>query len=416
MRLPLSKSVETRRMVLDFLAGGCKGAAVSPADGADCEDITVASTILAAGIPADGATVDVKASGTALRIFTALAAAIPGCRCTISGSGRLNERPIAPLVDALRSMGADIRYCAGEGHAPLEIAGKRLAGGCVELDASLSSQFATALMLAAPLMDRPLEIKYKVLTVSGPYVQLTASMLRQRGVEAEADAEGVKVKNTMPAHTETAVLSECDWSAASFWYEIAAVSAGWVTLPGLSSCSLQPDRRAVELFEKLGAVTDFTDEGAELSATPDLINTLEADLSETPDLVPPLVVTACLVGIPFRLHGVAGLRHKECDRLEALIEEMKRIGCLLTTADYGNTLVWETQRVPLSVIPVFDSHNDHRIAMALAAASLFLPGIGIEGAESVSKSYPGFWDDLRGAGFTVVDAREVTANDGEQTN
>ncbi|MCM1441696.1 MAG: hypothetical protein NC131_21175, partial [Roseburia sp.] len=185
VELPPSKSAAARAMVMDFVAGGCKPLTENLAchDG-DCRDIAVLASILAQGVPADGRDVDADASGTALRMLTALYAAIPGAHCRITGTDSLRSRPIGPLVDALRQLGADIAWCVREGFAPVEIKGSRLAGGTITLDPSVSSQFATALMLAAPLMEKPLTIIYKVPTVSGPYVKLTAQMMSARGVAA----------------------------------------------------------------------------------------------------------------------------------------------------------------------------------------------------------------------------------------
>lgn len=402
VQLPPSKSVAARSLIMDFIAGGCKPLSVNlPAD-ADCDDIAVLAAILGAGLPTDGATVDAGSSGTALRMLTALAAAVPGVHCRINGTDSLRARPIGPLVDAVRELGADIKFTVREGYAPVEIHGRQLAGGQISLDPSASSQYATALMLAAVLMDKPLTIKYTVPTVSGPYVQLTAHMMSARGVAAEADVEGVAVGAGMYSPRTTADL-EPDWSAAAFWYEIAAITAGWVTLAGMRTGSKQPDAAAAAVFEKLGVLTEFTEEGAELSASPELFSFLELDVSETPDLVPPLVVTACMVGVPFRLTGVAGLRHKESDRLAALRDELLKTGCVLSIGAYDNVLEWDGTRVPIRELPVFDSHSDHRIAMALAAVAVFIPGIVVRDAGCVAKSYPGFWSSLADAGFTLAD-------------
>lgn len=402
VQLPPSKSIAARKLTMDFISGGCRPLKIElPAD-ADCADIKVIANILSAGIPTDGTDVDAASSGTALRIITALAAAIPGAHCRINGSDSLRSRPVGPLVDALVALGADIRCTVREGFAPLEIKGKRLAGGAVHLDPSASSQFATALMLATPLMEKPLAITYTVPTISGPYVVLTAQMMSARGVTAQADSDGVVVGagNYSPASN---TLLEPDWSAAAFWYEIAAITAGWVTLPGLTGTSFQADKAAADVFGKLGVVTDFGDEGAELSASPELFSFLELDMSETPDLVPAVAVTACMVGVPFRLSGVAGLRHKESDRLSALCDELLKVGCVLSIGAYDNTLEWDGCRLPVRELPVFDAHSDHRIAMALAPVSVFVPGIVIKDADCVGKSYPAFWSDLESAGFTTSD-------------
>lgn len=403
--LPPSKSMVARALVMGFIVRGCKPyQAALPAD-ADSDDIRVLADILGRGLPNDGATLNVEASGTALRLLTALCAACEGSRCRITGTDRLRERPVGPLVETLRAMGADISYGVREGFAPLDIVGHRLDGGEVMLDPATSSQYATALMLVSPLLRQPLKIKYVVPTVSAPYAALTAAMMRMRGLAVEADSDGVVV--SAGSYAGDGIDIEPDWSAATFWYEIAAVSAGWVTLPGLRASSPQPDRRAVQLFEQIGAVTEFTDDGVEISATPELINFLDVDCRDNPDLVPPLVVACCLVGIPFRLGGVAALRHKESDRLAALRDEMVKVGCELTIEHYDDVLSWDGKRHPVRVLPGFDSHGDHRIAMSLAAAALFMPGVSIDGTECVAKSYPHFWDDLRAAGFDILTREEA---------
>ncbi|MDE6157484.1 MAG: 3-phosphoshikimate 1-carboxyvinyltransferase, partial [Muribaculaceae bacterium] len=167
--------------------------------------------------------------------------------------------------------------------------------------------------------------------------------------------------------------------------------------------TVQGDREAAKLFERLGVLTEFSAEGAELSATPDLYNSLDADLADMPDAVPALVVTCCLTGIPFRLSGIDALRHKESDRIAALCAEMAKIGCLLETEAYGTVLSWDGRRVPVRSLPEFDTYGDHRMAMALAPVSVFVPGIVVRDAEVVAKSYPSYWQQLVDAGFRLAD-------------
>ena len=176
-----------------------------------------------------------------------------------------------------------------------------------------------------------------------------------------------------------------------------------MTLTGISDSSLQGDKEVAPLFERLGVLTEYTDEGVELSATPDLYSRLEADLTDMPDAVPALAVTACLIGVPFRLSGVGALHHKECDRLEALKAELAKLGCILETENYGTVLTWDGRRVPVMSMPEFDTYADHRMAMALAPVSVFIPGIVVRNADVVSKSYPKFWEQLEAAGFTLAD-------------
>lgn len=396
--LPHSKSIGARRIIINYLAGERP----SVAD-CSCTDTRTIASILEAQLPTGGETVDVGAAGTAMRFLTALFAASQGCYCTLTGNERMQKRPIGPLVDVLRTLGADIEYVGNEGFPPLRIKGRRLAGGNVEIDASVSSQFISALMMVTPLLDSDLTIRLLGNVQSMPYIRMTAGMLRNSGLEVDFDRDKVEVsRGSLKPFDDT----EPDWSAAAFWYEIAAVTAGWVTLTGLQENSLQGDRMMAGLFARLGVVTEFTEDGAELSATPDLYNSLDADLSDMPDAVPALAVTCCLIGLPFRLTGVGALHDKECDRLEALKTELTKLGCLLEIEGYGTILSWDGRRMPVRQLPEFETYGDHRMAMALAPVAVYVPGIVVRDAQVVEKSYPDFWAQLAEAGFTLADPSE----------
>lgn len=392
--IPNSKSIGARALILNYLAG-------TTATDDTCDDTATLSRILCQGLPKDGATVDVGPAGTAMRFLSALCAATEGVSCTLTGSERMLKRPIGPLVEVLRKLGANIEYTGEEGFPPLKIEGKKLSGGTVDIDASESSQYISALMMIAPLLDAPLTIKLLGYVQSMPYINMTASMLSRCGAEVEVDREKIDV--AAPNGLKAVEHAEPDWSAAAFWYEIAAVTAGWVTITGLPDNSLQGDRHTAALFEQLGVLTEFTDEGAELSATPEIFSFFNADLSDMPDAVPAIVVTCCLTGIPFRISGIEALHHKECDRIEALQAEMAKLGCVLATEAYGTTLTWDGTRRAISELPVFDTYNDHRMAMALAPVALYLPGIVVKDAQVVSKSYPDYWQQLQNAGFTLTE-------------
>lgn len=254
-------------------------------------------------------------------------------------------------------------------------------------------------------MESPLEIELKGIVGSLPYIKMTAEMMRRRGVNTDVEPLRIWVDNS-PYRKTDVDDAEPDWSAAAFWYEIAALSAGWVTLEGMRADSIQGDSEEAALFEKLGVTTEFTDEGAELSATPELFNSLDADMSGMPDAVPALAVTACMVGVPFRFSGVGALHHKECDRLEALAAELAKLGFPLDIEAYGTVLAWDGRRLPVRELPVFDTYNDHRMAMALAPTAIFVPGIVLRDADVVGKSYPDFWKHLQEAGFTLLDPSE----------
>lgn len=394
--LPLSKSIAARVLTLAALTPGAPEVPSSALP--DCTD----TRILAAALKQRRGTVDVADCGTAARFLTAFFAAIPGTDVELCGSPRMCARPIAPLVDALRQLGADISYSGQTGHLPLHICGKALCGGSVKLNASASSQFASALAMIAPACPGGLKIDLGGEIASMPYLKMTMRMIEARGVPA--DLAGYTLSVGPGEYRAVEPEREPDWSAAAFWYSIAAVTAGWVTLPGLQPQSLQGDSILAKIGERIGVITEFTDQGAELSATPDLWSRLDMDLSDYPDLVPALAVTSYLIGQPFLFTGLANLRQKESDRIEALRAGLQACGAAVDIRP--DSIGWEGKRFPLTEMPCIDPAADHRIAMAFAAASVFIPGIVIADVDAVAKSYPTFWDDLRQAGFTLVDAAE----------
>ncbi|MDE7142546.1 MAG: 3-phosphoshikimate 1-carboxyvinyltransferase, partial [Muribaculaceae bacterium] len=296
-------------------------------------------------------------------------------------------------------------YAAAEGFPPLRVRGRRLEGGRVSVDATVSSQFVSALLMVAPTMEKGLTLDLDGEPVSLPYILLTLGMMEDRGAVVDRSPLAISVEpgRYSPPPADDA---EADWSAAAFFHEITALTAGWITLKDLRADSRQGDRAAAVYFERLGVITapsEETEGAADLQPTPDLFGRLDADLSGTPDLAPALVVTAALLGIPFRVTGLQSLGIKECDRLEALVEELGKTGAVLERiGDQG--LEWDGKRLPVTEVPVFDSRGDHRMAMALAPAAVYLPGTVVRGAESVAKSFPGYWDALRVLGFRIEEA------------
>ncbi|MDE7407376.1 MAG: 3-phosphoshikimate 1-carboxyvinyltransferase [Muribaculaceae bacterium] len=396
LQMPLSKSISNRALIIAALTHGAE----LPAEVAECND----TEILLQALHDDSAdTIDVAAAGTAMRFLTAYFAATPGRTVTITGSERMLQRPIGPLVDALSQIGASIEYIGEQGFPPLRITGKRLKGGSVDLNASVSSQFISALLMVAPVMDSGLRIILHGDIVSRPYIDMTLAMMDHAGITTDFTENTITVE---PG--EYQIVShpiEADWSAASYWFEIAALSSGFIDLKGLALPALQGDSRIASLMEVTGLRTESDDDNTlQLLPTPDPGARLYTDMSETPDLVQTMAVTCCLLQIPFRFTGVRSLRIKETDRLEALSRELLRLGYLLVT-EGDNELRWDGVRFPVSdEPPAFDTYSDHRMAMALAPVSLFVPGIVINNAEVVAKSYPGFWDDMRSAGFIIEDA------------
>ena len=390
--LPLSKSMSARALVINKTGGFDTSLELS-----DSED----TRLLAEGIARRDGEVNVGNAGTAMRFLTAYFAATEGVEVVLDGTDRMRERPIAPLVEALRGLGAEIEYVANEGFCPIRIKGRRLRGGSINVDATTSSQFVSALMMVAPLMDGALSLCFDTEIASLPYVKMTAAMMTACGIEPEFMYNRIEVPNT--PYTKPVTRIERDWSAASYWYSIVALSAGWVTLNDMQLQSVQGDSVMQTLGEKIGVVTSESEEvedALELSASPEQFSRLDLDMSGHPDLVPTIAIAAGALGIPFRMTGVHTLRKKETDRLEALRAEALKLG-LIFEIERDNVLSWEGTRVPITELPVISTYNDHRMAMAFAPISIFLPGIIIENCEVVSKSYPGFWSDLENAGFEI---------------
>jgi 3-phosphoshikimate 1-carboxyvinyltransferase len=370
--------VRARELVLDAL----NGREIEIED--ENDDIFVLSRALY-NAQLSGIILDLKASGTALRFMTAYCAVTEG-EWVLSGTERLCERPIRPLVDALRGMGAEIEYVEKEGFAPLRIVGRKLKGGRVRLDASLSSQFASALMLISDKVEGGVEIEYEGDVASQSYIRLTENVI-------EKYRSGVRYSG------------ERDWSSATVWYAVmAALKKGRFLFEGLSLDSCQPDRKIVEVFEKLGVKTKAVENGVEIESGGVVVDKLELDCKNMPDAVMYIAVAACLLGVEFEISGVETLRVKESDRIEALINEMRKCGyliqCIMHNAQCTIFVEHESRQKEVihnsqldGQVPRIKTYNDHRIAMSMAVVGL-IREIEIENREVVNKSYPEFWREF----------------------
>ena len=396
IQLPASKSISNRVLILDALS-------YNPFDAqnlADCDDTWVLYDALHSN---EGRDFDIKAAGTAMRFLTAFLSKIVG-EWTITGTERMKNRPIKILVDALNSVGARIEYMEKEGFPPLRIFGSALQGGEISLDGSVSSQYISALLMIAPTMEKGLTLHLTGKIISKPYIHLTLQLMRQYGVKAEWIGSTIKVQpqNYVPLQYRV----ESDWSAASYWYEIMALSRqSEVELKGLVKNSLQGDAAGAKLFAQLGVGTTFTPEGVSLRRNGNACRKLVYDFVNEPDLAQTFVVTCALLGIPFHFSGLQSLKIKETDRIEALKNELRKLGYLLTDK-CGSILEWNGERCEPDEHPLIATYEDHRMAMAFAPAALVRPeGIRIAHPEVVSKSYPHYWEDLRKAGFVVEEER-----------
>ncbi len=395
--LPLSKSMSNRALIINALTAGAE-----PLENvAVCDDTE--AMIHALGSSEE--VINIGAAGTAMRFLTAYFATREGRTVTLDGSERMRQRPISQLVDGLRALGARIEYVNEVGFPPLKIEGCALDGGEVTVSQSASSQYLSALMMIAPAMANGLTINIEGEIPSLPYVKMTLEMMERAGIDGVIEPNRIKI-NPGVYRLGGDWRIEKDWSAASYWYEVTALSSGCVALPGLALPSLQGDRGCRGIFEKIGVVTEKNEDGEwSLSPSPDLYSRLEIDMSDTPDLAQTVAVTAAVLGVPFRLSGLASLIIKETDRLEALRAELDKLG-IVVEVENNSILSWNGERHPVWELPVIETYNDHRMAMAFAPVAVFCPGMIVKDVEVVSKSYPEFWSHLEAAGFVLQNAED----------
>jgi 3-phosphoshikimate 1-carboxyvinyltransferase len=394
IELPASKSISNRALIINALAGN----EVRPKNLSDCDD----TEVIVEALNSMPDVIDIKAAGTAMRFLTAYLAITEG-EHIITGTERMKQRPIAVLVDALRYLGAKIEYVEKEGYPPLRIKGQPLDGGSIEVAGDISSQYISALLMIAPRLKHGLKLKLTGEIASRPYIDLTLWMMGVFGAEAEwTDIDTISVK-AVPYRCKGYTI-ESDWSAASYWYEMIALSGdrdASVRLTGLKDDSKQGDSVVRYIFSLMGVKTTFMNEKNEvrLSRHRTKLPRLEYDFYNSPDLAQTFVVACSLMNIPFHFRGLASLKIKETDRIEALKTEMRKLGIVIDDID-GNQLVWDGARCEPTLEPI-DTYNDHRMALAFAPAAFVFPGLKIRHPEVVSKSYPRFWDDIRKTGFII---------------
>lgn len=392
VKLPASKSICNRALILNALS-------YSPYDIqnlSDCDD----TEVMVKALNSNERDFDIKAAGTAMRFLTAFLSKVVG-EWTITGTERMKNRPIKILVDALNALGAKVEYMEKEGYPPLRIFGSALQGGEISLAGGVSSQYISALLMIAPLMENGLTLHLEGNIISKPYINLTLQLMAQYGVKAEWNGSTIKVRpqeyNPIPFTVES------DWSAASYWYAMMALSRNAeIELLGLFKNSLQGDSTGAKLFAQLGVGTTFTERGVLLRRNGNSIKKLNYNFVNEPDLAQTFVVACVLMNTPFRFTGLQSLKIKETDRIEALKAELRKLGYLLTDSN-DSILEWNGERCEPEEHPVIATYEDHRMAMAFAPAALVRPeGIEIADPEVVSKSYPHFWEDLKAAGYSIT--------------
>ena len=346
--------------------------------------------------------IDVHHAGTAMRFLTAFFAIQEGKEVVLTGSSRMKERPIKILVDALNQLGAEISYEENEGFPPIKIKGKKLTQNNVSLPANVSSQYISALLLIAPKLENGLELTLEGEITSIPYIKMTLALLNEIGVTTSFVGNEISVKSQFTIHNSQFTI-ESDWSSASYWYSIVALSEiGFqVTLSSYKENSLQGDSALVNIYQDFGVETTFnTDNSITISKERihnSQLTTHNSQLNNSPDIAQTIVVTCFGLGIGCDLSGLHTLKIKETDRLEALKTELTKLGAhILVTNDSLHLKSSATIKENVSIA----TYQDHRMAMAFAPLALKIP-IFIQDAEVVSKSYPDFWKDLEHFGFSI---------------
>lgn len=391
IQLPASKSISNRALIINALARGT----TPPCNLSDCDDTLVMIKALAE----NNETIDIMAAGTAMRFLTAYLSTVQGTHI-LTGTERMQQRPIQILVNALRELGAQIEYAGKEGFPPLRIHGTELKGNELTLKGNVSSQYISALLMIGPVLKNGLRLHLTGEIISLPYINLTLQLMKEFGAKA-AWTSGNSIEVAPKPYTPVSFMVESDWSAASYWYQIAALSEqAEIELMGLFRNSYQGDSRGAEVFSRLGITTEFTHEGVLLKKSNRLVEQLNEDFVDIPDLAQTFAVTCCLLGIPFRFTGLQSLKIKETDRIFALKAELRKLGYLLQDAQ-DSILIWDGERCQPEAQPVIQTYEDHRMAMAFAPAALRFPEMRIAEPQVVSKSYPAYWEHLQQAGFQI---------------
>ena len=397
--LPASKSISNRALIIHALSGG----STLPENLSDCDDTSVIIEALRT-MPEE---INIKAAGTAMRFMTAYLSVTPGTHI-LTGTERMKHRPIGILVDALRTLGANIEYIGEEGYPPLRITGSTLKGGLLEIHGNVSSQYISALLMIGPMLKDGLTLRLLDHIISRPYIDLTLWMMGEFGAEAEWTSADTITVNPKPYKSRDYFI-ENDWSGASYWYEILALNddpESEIRLTGLMDGSKQGDSITRYIFSLLGVKTKLQSKKTGIPQTITLkknghcVPKLEYDFVNCPDLAQTFVVACAAMNIPFHFTGLSTLKIKETDRIEALKTEMRKLGYVVKDID-GSELLWDGERCEPSLEQGIDTYEDHRMALAFAPYAMKHNGLVINNPQVVTKSYPHYWDHLRQAGFKV---------------
>ncbi|MFK7814636.1 MAG: 3-phosphoshikimate 1-carboxyvinyltransferase [Maribacter sp.] len=385
-----SKSESNRSLLLQALYSDISINNISNSDDAE---------VMQKGLQISNGIVDIHHAGTAMRFLTGYFASQEGKKVILTGSKRMTERPVKVLVEALRSLGADIEYEKNDGYPPIQINGKKLTKNKVSLPADISSQYISSLLLIAPSLENGLELELVGKITSVPYIKMTLALLSEIGVVNSFEGNIIKVSQKVSVN-KTILTVESDWSSASYFYSIVALAdvGTEIVLSAYKKNSLQGDSVLSEIYTDFGVETVFKENKITLKKTSDSkLSTVNYDLANAPDIAQTIAVTCFGLGMGCHLTGLHTLKIKETDRLEALHTELTKLGASILVTDKDLTLQTATS---LNEDISIDTYNDHRMAMAFAPLAM-KTSILINDAEVVSKSYPDYWADLERLQFSI---------------
>lgn len=390
VRLPFSKSESNRALMIAAYSG------LSPDIGnlSDANDTFLLQNLLLSVVESD-IFFDCKDAGTVARFLMSFFAGKRG-EWTLTGTNRLCQRPMGDLVNALRQLGCSIEYLEKDDCLPIKIKGTDIQGGEISINVEKSSQFASSLLLAAPMWPKGLKLHLEGNLNSLPYIDMTLSMMQNAGAKCQRNGDFIIVEYSPYRNVRQIVTS--DWSAASYWFELAAMSDDCdLLLENLSFDSLQGDAAIAEMMRPFGVEAIREKSGIRLKKKLLETDDLVFDFSETPDLFPTVVAVCAGLKLKARFYGIKNLALKESDRVTAMSEELRKIGAILTRTSDDEALltsVEDTSQLPCLQPVIFDSHNDHRIAMALAPLALKIGELFVKNPQVVKKSYRDYWNEL----------------------
>ncbi len=391
INLPSSKSIANRALIINALS-------YSPYDIgnlSDSDDTKVLHKILTSNTNK----FDIGHAGTAMRFMTAFLAQVAG-EWTITGSERMKQRPIGILVDALNELGAKIEYLENDGFPPLKIFGSKLQGKIIELDGSISSQYISALLMVAPCMEDGLTLRLKNKITSRSYIALTLKIMKQFGIRYAWKGNEIRVEEQ--TYSPKQFVVEADWSGASYWYQLAALSDNTeIKLKNLQLMSLQGDCEIAGWFKDFGVESKATSYSVIIKKTKDIQpKHLQLNFVENPDMAQTMAVLCVMKKVPFHFTGMETLKIKETDRIAALQNELAKFGAQITEPKHGE-LKWDgTFPLEKEETPCIATYHDHRMALAFAPAAMF-GKVEIDDPMVVTKSYPKYYEDLKQVGFEI---------------